>query len=193
LCDPPLSSIDLNCERMGYEAALLLSQLLAGLPASSRQILIEPRGIITRQSTEVLAIDDEEIARAVRLIRTQACSGLTVEDLLASCSLSSSSLERRFTRLLGRSPKAEIVRVRLQRVRELLAETDLTLTQIADRTGFKHVEYLSAVFKQKIGLSPGQYRAQVICPHFKPWRGPARLSVYPTTGGPPVTTAQCPD
>lgn len=170
LCDPPLSSIDLNCERMGYEAAALLTQLMAGRPMPARQTLIEPRGIITRHSTEVLAIEDAAIAEAVRLIRTQACSGLTVEDVLAACSFSASSLERRFTRLLGRTPKAEIVRVRLQRVRELLGETDLSLADIAARTGFKHVEYLSAVFKQKTGLSPGQYRAQVLRPRV--WQDP---------------------
>ena len=114
------------------------------------------------RSTDVLAIEDAEVAAAVRLIRLRACDGLTVHDVLASCSLSSSSLERRFLHLLGRSPKAEILRVRVQRVMELLAEPDLSLTSIADRTGFKYPEYMNAVFKQKVGVSPGQYRRQVI-------------------------------
>jgi LacI family transcriptional regulator len=161
LSDPPLSSVDLNCERIGYEAAALLARLLAGRRAKSRTLLLEPRGIVTRRSTDVLAIEDPETAAAVRLIRTRACDGLTVRQLLASCSLSSSSLERRFTRLLGRTPKAEILRVKVQRVQELLAHTDLSLAAIAARAGFKHPEYLSFVFKQKVGMTAGQYRSRV--------------------------------
>jgi LacI family transcriptional regulator len=162
LSDPPLSSVDLNCERMGYEAAALLARLMAGQRPRARTILIEPRGIVTRHSTDVLAIEDAEVAEAVRLIRTRACDGLTVQDVLASCALSSSSLERRFVQLLGRTPKAEIMRVRVQRVMELLAEPSLSLVAVADRAGFKHAEYMHAVFKQKVGMSPGQYRSRVI-------------------------------
>jgi LacI family transcriptional regulator len=161
LSAPPLSSVDLSCERIGYEAAALLARLLAGRRAPARTTLIAPRGVVTRQSTDVLAIEDSEIAESVRLIRTQACNGLTVRHVLASCSLSCSSLERRFTHILGRTPKAEILRVKVQRVQELLAQTDLSLAAIASRTGFKYPEYMSFVFKQKTGLSPGRYRAQV--------------------------------
>jgi LacI family transcriptional regulator len=161
LSDPPLSSVDLNCERIGYEAAALLARLLAGGRAEPRTRLLEPRGIVTRRSTDVLAIEDPETAAAVRLIRTRACDGLTVRQLLASCPLSSSSLERRFAQLLGRTPKAEILRVKVQRVQELLAHTDLSLAAIAARAGFKHPEYLSFVFKQKTGLTAGQYRSRV--------------------------------
>jgi LacI family transcriptional regulator, galactose operon repressor len=161
LSDPPLSSIDLNCERIGYEGAAVLARLLAGKRAPRRTVLIPPRGIVTRQSTDVLAIEDRDTADAVRLIRVQACGGLTVKRLLASCSLSSSSLERRFAQALGRTPKAEILRVKLQRVQELLTQTDLSLAVIAARTGFKYPEYMHYVFKQKNGMSPGQYRARV--------------------------------
>jgi LacI family transcriptional regulator len=162
LSDPPLSSIDLNSVRIGFEAAALLARLLSGQDAPSRTILTDPRGIVTRRSTDVLAIEDAEVAEAVRLIRARACAGLTVHDLLVSCPLSASSLERRFVRLLGRTPKAEIVRVRLQRVVELLAEPDLSLASIAARTGFKYPEYLSALFKDKFGMTLGQYRSRVL-------------------------------
>jgi LacI family transcriptional regulator len=161
LSDPPLSSVDLNCERIGYEAAALLARLLTGRRAKPGKRYIEPCGIVTRRSTDVLAIEDPETAAAVRLIRTRACTGLTVRQLLASCSLSCSSLERRFVHLLGRTPKAEILRVRIQRVQELLAHTDLTLATISARAGFKHPEYMSFVFKQKVGMTAGQYRSLV--------------------------------
>lgn len=73
----------------------------------------------------------------------------------------SSTLERRFIRLLGHTPHEEIIQVKLQRVMELLAETNLSLAAIAARTGFKYPEYLCTVFKKKTGLTPGQYRLQV--------------------------------
>jgi LacI family transcriptional regulator len=69
------------------------------------------------------------------------------------------TLKRRFVKLLGRSPKAEIVRVQLTRVKQLLVETDLSQARIAELAGFNHPEYLSALFKQKMGQTPGQYRA----------------------------------
>ncbi|MHB1423736.1 MAG: XylR family transcriptional regulator [Gemmataceae bacterium] len=162
LSNPPLSSVNLNCERIGYEGAELLARMMAGRPAPERTTLIEPRGIATRHSTDVLAIEDADIVEAVRLIRTRACSGLTVAELLASCSLSASTLERRFTQLLGHSPKAEILRVRLQCVVELLADPNLSLAAIAARTGFKYPEYMNAVFKKKFGMSPGQYRSHIL-------------------------------
>lgn len=98
----------------------------------------------------------------MRLIRARACDGLTVHDVLAACPLSGNTLERRFTRYLGRTPKAEIIRVRLQRVVELLGESDLSLAAIAARSGFKYPEYLSAVFKEKMGMTPGQYRRRFL-------------------------------
>ncbi|HEY7326918.1 MAG TPA: DNA-binding transcriptional regulator [Gemmataceae bacterium] len=171
LSDPPLSSVDVNCTRIGFEAAAMLSRMLRGRAAPRRTVLVEPRGIVARRSTDVLAIEDAEIAEVVRMIRARACNGLTVAELLRSCSLSASSLERRFTRLLGRSPKAEIVRVRLQHVVELLAEPELSLSAIAAQSGFKHPEYLSAVFKKCFGMSPGQYRRRIL--HARGQREPA--------------------
>jgi LacI family transcriptional regulator len=171
LSDPPLSSVDPSSTRIGFEAAAKLSRMLSGRAAPRRTVLVEPRGIVTRRSTDVLAIEDAEIADVVRLIRARACTGLTVAELLESCSLSASSLERRFTRLLGRSPKAEIVRVRLQHVVELLAEPDLSLAAIAAQSGFNHPEYLSAVFKKNFGMSPGQYRRRIL--HANGHREPA--------------------
>lgn len=162
LSDPPLSSVDLSCTRIGFEAASLLARLLRGQAAPRRTIFLEPRGIVARRSTDVLAIEDAEIVEAMRLIRTRACAGLTVAELVASCSLSASSLERRFTRLLGRTPKAEIIRFRLQQVVDLLAEPGLSLATIAARSGFKYPEYMNTVFKNTFGMSPGQYRRRVL-------------------------------
>jgi LacI family transcriptional regulator len=163
LCDlasPPLSSVIPNAHRAGYEAAALLDRMMAGkrVPATAR--LIAPRGVAARQSTDVLAVDDRAIARAVQFIREEACGGINVSDVLRVVPLSRRVLEQRFQRLLGHTPREEILHVRLNRVRQLLAETKLSLYQIAERTGFEHVEYLSVVFKRETGLTPSKYRGE---------------------------------
>ena len=133
--------------------------MMAGDPGPAAPIYIPPLGIATRRSTEVLAIDDRHIAAALRFIREHACEGIGVPDILSAVPLSRSVLERRFAALVGRAPKAEILRVQLHRARELLATTDFPLNVIAEKAGFKHPEYLSAIFKKKTGSTPGRYRA----------------------------------
>jgi LacI family transcriptional regulator len=159
LADPPLSSVIPNTGRIGYEAAGLLDRMMAGHPAPQAPIYIPPLGVATRRSTEVLAIDDRHIAAALRFIREHACEGIGVRDILSAVPLSRSVLERRFAALVGRAPKAEILRVQLQRAKELLATTDFPLNVISEKAGFKHPEYLSAIFKKKMGVAPGRYRA----------------------------------
>jgi LacI family transcriptional regulator len=161
LCDlatPPLSSVAPNTRRIGSEAAELLARLMAGSPAPAQPVLIEPLGVVTRQSTNALAVDDRDVAAAIRYIREHACDGIQVEDVLAAVPLSRSVLDRRFKRVIGHSPKEEISRVRLQRVKQLLAETDHKLPQIAAMTGFPHPEYLSAMFKKTTGQTLGEFR-----------------------------------
>ncbi len=160
LSDPPLSSVIPNTERIGYEAAALLEKLMTGGTAPKETIFVLPKGIATRRSTEVLAIDDRHIAAALRFIREHACTGIDVSDILASVPLSRSVLERRFATQVGRSPKAEILRTQLDRAKSLLASTDFPLNVISEKAGFRHPEYLSAIFKKKTGITPGQYRAQ---------------------------------
>ena len=160
LSDPPLTSIDANARQMGYEAAALLERMIHGEPCPTEKILIKPGGIIVRQSTEVLAIADRMVATAVRFIREHACNGIDVEDVLGSVRLSRSTLERRFAKFLGRSPKSEILRVQLQHVKRFLTETDYPLAKIARLAGFSHVENMCNFFKTKTGKTPGQFRKE---------------------------------
>ncbi|MBL9200208.1 MAG: DNA-binding transcriptional regulator [Opitutaceae bacterium] len=162
LCDlaaPPLSSVIPNTHRTGYEAAALLDRMMAGKTVRPVAHLIPPIGVAARQSTDVLAVDDREIARTVQFIREHACEGINVGDVLGTVPLSRRVLEARFKQLFGRTPREEILHVRLERVRQLLTETDLALYQIADRTGFEHVEYLSVLFKRETGQTPSEFRA----------------------------------
>lgn len=159
LCHPPLSSVVPNPERVGYEAAALLDRLMSGRPAETQSMRIEPVGIHTRQSTDVLAIDDTAVASALRFIRERAFQGVSMKDVLKHSAMSRSLLERKFRQYLGHSPQAEIRSIQLKRVKQLLAESDLPLGQIAALAGYAHPEYMSVVFKRETGQTPGQFRA----------------------------------
>ncbi len=158
LCNPPLSSVTPNPQRIGYEAAALLAQLMAGAAPDVQEQRIKPLGVTTRQSCDVLTIDNPQIAAAIRHIRQHACRGLSVPELLKYVPLSRTVMERQFRKYLGRSPQAEIRAVQLKRARELLVQTDMGLAHIARLVGFEHPEYLSVVFKRESGETPGEYR-----------------------------------
>lgn len=158
LCDPPLSSVVPNPERIGYEAAELLDRLMADDAVPVAEQLVEPVDVVMRQSTDILGIDDREVAGAVRYIRENACCGIAVSDVLDHLSVSRSFLERRFRKYVGRSPQEEIRLVQTKRVKQLLAETDLALEAIAKLAGYVHPEYMSVVFKRMTGQTPGEFR-----------------------------------
>jgi LacI family transcriptional regulator len=117
-------------------------------------------GVQTRQSTDALAIDDALVAAAVKFIRERACQGLTVDEVLRQVPLSRSMLEKRFRRYLQQTPQEAIRSVQIKRVKQLLIETDLSLDAISRLAGFKHVEYMSVVFKRETNQTPGRYRRE---------------------------------
>jgi LacI family transcriptional regulator len=171
LSEPPLSSVVPDTERIGYEAAVLLGKLMAGEKVAPGETFVPPGGIVTRRSTDVLAVDDRQIAAAMRFIREHACEDIDVSDVLRAVPMSRSTLDRRFIKILGRSPKDEILRVRLGRVKQLLAETDLPLSLISEKVGLEHVEHLSRMFKEREGLTPSDFRAQSFARNGPPRRG----------------------
>jgi LacI family transcriptional regulator len=159
LSDPPLSSVVPNAERIGYEAAALLDRLMSGKRARPEPTFIGPLAVVARRSTDVLAVQDRQIAAAVRFIREHACENIDVGDILRVVPLSRSTLERRYESILGRSPKQDILRFRLNRAKQYLTETDLTLDAIAEKVGLEHTEYLGRIFKKKFGLTPAKFRS----------------------------------
>jgi LacI family transcriptional regulator len=157
-CNPPLSGVALTSERIGYEAAALLDRLLHGGPRPTEPILIEPTRVVVRQSTDTLAITDPDLARAIAFIRVHAATAVRVSDVLREIAVSRSWLERRFQEVLGRSPAEEIRRVRLERTKQLLADTDLPVRQVATASGFASREYMAYAFKRATGLTPREFR-----------------------------------
>jgi len=161
LCSPPLSSVIPDSRRTGYEAAKLLDRMMHGETVSGEGTLIPPLGIATRRSTDVLATDDPLVAKAMHFIREHACDGINVRDVLSAVASSRRVLEYRFKKITGYTPHEAIVLQRLDRVRQLLQDSDLAISVIADRAGFEHVEYMSAAFRKKVGVSPSAYRRKV--------------------------------
>jgi len=159
LCDPPLTSVIPNARRAGYEAASLLDRLLRGEQAGTRSILLEPIGIATRQSSDVVSLADATISKAVRFIRDHACEGITVDDILKAVPMSRTILEKRFRKLLRRTPHEQIANVRILRAKQLLSTTELPIADVAERVGFEDVAYFSVAFKRMVGETPARFRS----------------------------------
>jgi LacI family transcriptional regulator len=160
LANPALSSIALGTDRIGYEAARLLNDLISRrrIAKARRCLVVEPNGVVTRESTNMIAISDRHVAQAAEFIRTNIGDGIQVSNVARVVDLSRSTLDNRFKQILGRTVHDEIERVRLERAKELLAMTDCTLAEISSQTGFGTVQYLATVFRQSTGQTPGDYR-----------------------------------
>ena len=160
VCDPPLSSVAANHARVGYEAATLLGRMMRTKRRRKRPIYVDPIEVVTRMSTDILAVGDEDVAAALRLIHQRACDELHVRDIVEHVMISRSTLKERFRRLLGHSIHDEIVAVRVRQAKRLLAETELPLVAVAHESGFRHAEYMGVVFRKLVGKTPGQFRKE---------------------------------
>ena len=159
LSNPPLSSVVPDTYRLGFQGAEMLDGLMNGrAQPPEATVLIPPINVHTRLSTDFLAIDDPELVAALRYIRNSACTGINVDDVVRHCKISRSTLERRFIKYLGIGPKEQLMRVRFERVKSLLRETDHDLLQIAQLTGFRTKAHLITAFQNYAGTTPGQYR-----------------------------------
>lgn len=158
LCDPPLSSIALNVEQGGYEAAALLDRLIAGESMDGQRIVIEPTHIVSRFSTDTLSISDENVVKAIRFIRENARENIHVMDVVDATALSRRNLELRFRKTLDRSILQEIRRVRADLIVTLLMDTDLSIAEIAYSLHFSDVQHIARYFRNEKGVSLKQYR-----------------------------------
>jgi LacI family transcriptional regulator len=165
LCEvstPPLSSISVACERLGHDAAAMLHNMMDGEDPPEEPMLIAPHGVVSRQSTDVLAIDDPAVVRALRYIRQHAHHGIVVEDILREVPISRRSLEIQFKAYLGRSPAEEIRRVRLERGKQLLGSRELSITEIALACGFSNATRFGVAFRKSFGTTPRAFRKTLI-------------------------------
>lgn len=155
---PQLSSIDHAPRRVGYTAAELLSQMLAGSPPPQHPILLPPSRVITCQSTDTVAVGEELLAAAIRFIKQHSHEKIQVSDILREVPISRRALEKGFRKWLGRSPAEEIRRVRVDRAVQMLCDTSWSMPRIASAVGFLRPELLTRAFHRELGTTPSEFR-----------------------------------
>jgi LacI family transcriptional regulator len=158
LADPPISSMALNTEVAGHDAAKLLDQLMTGDRMTGQTIYVRPTHIVTRMSTDMLAVTDPAVSTALQFIRHTAHQMIQVDDVVDAAQVSRRVLEKRFKAVLRRSVHQEIRRVRVDHIVRLLVGTDMRIREIAAKSGFDGVEHISRYFRQETGLSLREYR-----------------------------------
>ncbi len=158
---PTLSSVALNLEGMGRRGAELLDGLLDGQNFAGEVIRVSPLGVMARQSTDVVATEDQLVIRAVRIMRKRLGEGIDVAGVVAALPISRKALEVRFKKALNRTPLAELTRLRIDRARELLRYTNWPIKRIASECGFRYLENFHAAFRRVAGKTPGEYRKEV--------------------------------
>lgn len=159
---PALSSVETGTARVGMESARCLAMLLDGQTPTPTDRLLLPMGVEERASTDIVAIDDPELAAVLRFIRERACDGISVQDVLQIATINRRLLERRFKTQLGCSPLDQINRVRMKRAHDLLTNTTLPMKQVANKSGFSYLQTFYRAFTQYFQQSPGQVRQNAV-------------------------------
>jgi LacI family transcriptional regulator len=161
LADPPLSSVALNAETAGYRAAELLDGMMHGRIRKAKRVPVEALGVITRRSTEIIAVNDNDVAAALQFIRREHGKGISVSRVADEVALSRRSLEKRFRETIGRTILEEIQLVRLDRAKRLLQETTYPISKVAEISGFGSTGYFIQFFQQRVGKTPRKFRTEL--------------------------------
>jgi len=158
LCNPPLSSVALNTQRAGYNVAALLDKLMCGEKMNGQLVTIDASHIVTRQSSDIIAIEDKDLSNALHFIRERAREPIQVVEVADAIGVNKRTLERRFLKKLKCPINEKIKNARVELMTKLLCETMMPITQISDEMGFKSIEHISRYFKREKGVSPTEYR-----------------------------------
>lgn len=161
LTDPPLSSVEQGTRSVGFQAAELLDRLMSGKKIDRTAMCVPPERVVSRRSTDYLAVGDPDVAAAVRYIRQHACERIGVADVLKVIAVSRSTLEARFREIMHKTIHDEIQQTMLTRAQQLIIEGRLTLKQVAKKAGFAHAQHLNNVFRQRLGQTPGEFQRMV--------------------------------
>ena len=158
LSDPPMSSVALNFEQAGYAAARALDRLMRGGRQRPADIIVAPTHLVTRRSTDAVAVDDERVGRALRFIRNHTRQPFSVNEVAAAAGVSRRALERRFRETMGVSLLQEIRRARTDEIARLLLETNLPVAEIAGTLGFGDSQHIARYFYAAKKTSPLAFR-----------------------------------
>jgi len=165
---PPISGVDIPVQRIGYEAASLLGNLMRGECPETEQQLFGPLGITTRQSTDIFSCDDPKIRQVMRFIKENAVRGIQVGDVTRAVPLARRTLERQFKAVLGHSPAEEIRRTKIEKVRQFLTHTDMSVPEISEACGFAYAEHMIPLFAKYHNETPAAFRRNLRVPRKRP-------------------------
>ncbi len=161
VCDisnPPLSSVALDVEKAGFQASELLDRMMAGEKMPPQTVIVHPNRVVMRQSTNIVAVEDKLVSHALNFIHQNAKRLIQVDDVVKNLSVSRRNLHDKFMKTLGRSVYDEIKRVRIDLISQMLIETDLSISDIALSLGYDNTNHIARYFRQKMGMSPLEYR-----------------------------------
>jgi LacI family transcriptional regulator len=158
LSNPPLSSVSLNVKTAGYQAACLLDAMMSGRVRKPQRIVVEAVEVVTRRSSEIVEVEDADIAAALQYIRREQGRDISVDDVVDEVAVSRRHLERRFRETIGRTILEEIQLVRLERAKTLLRETNYSVSKVASMAGFGSVGYFVQFFHKRVNKTPLKYR-----------------------------------
>ncbi|MBI1336284.1 MAG: helix-turn-helix domain-containing protein [Phycisphaera sp.] len=159
---PQITCVDCNYERVGYEAASLLDRIMTGRQLGDRRVIVPPKGIITRESTDFFAVEDDVVAEALKYISSHPAEHLVVEQIAYALAVSPRTLQRRFKQALGRPVGDEVRRLRIELAKRMLSDEQFLVRQVAQATGFNTSANLAQVFQRELGMSPNQYRKKIL-------------------------------
>ncbi len=170
LAYPLLSSVSYNCEGAGFEAAKLLDKMMHGESGNNIHIINEARTVVIRQSTDIIAVADLAVAKAIAYIRSNSARPLIVGEIAKSVGLSRRSLERRFQSMLKRTIHTEIRRIRIERASAALLETNVSISELAYSLNYSSPKQLHREFLKEKAIPPGQFRVRFAAEHPRPVR-----------------------
>jgi len=165
ICDclrVPLSSIDNRLEQVGYEGAALLERLICGENVPNLPIYITPAGVVERQSTDSIAVDHPKVAVALRFIQEHSSQPISMLDVLRYVGMSRSGLEKAFREYYVRPPMEQLRKVRIEKAKRMLRETDEAVQTIASLCGFHSSPSFCRTFALSTGMTAKQFRVQSV-------------------------------
>lgn len=158
LADPPMTSVAINFEGAGYQAAEALNRLMQGAQKTSSNIPVLATHVVARRSTDIVAVADVTVAKALSHIRDHAKLSPSVSEVAKAAGISRRALERRFRQQMGGSIQKHIRRHRTDQIARLLLETDLPVARIAETLGFADVQHFARYFRAAKKMSPLAFR-----------------------------------
>jgi LacI family transcriptional regulator len=155
---PSMSSVAINFERAGYDAARVLNDLLRGKKPEQSKITVTATHVVVRRSTDYLAVSDMNLLKALQFIRDHVRENIKVLDVSRAAGISRRALEIKFQREMESSVHDYIKRLRTDQIMRLLVETDLPIGQIAESQGFLDIQHFARYFRSGTQMSPLAYR-----------------------------------